>query len=75
LRIRKSKMTKNTLTSFEESSKVGNLCPPSITMSEYVDPKRLTEAAMAVCRDLHLSPEDLYDRTLEEFERDMRKES
>jgi len=32
-----------------------------------IDPRRLTEAALGVCRELHITPDDLYDKTPEEF--------
>lgn len=37
------------------------------------DPRKLTEGAMAVCRDLHISVEDMFDKGMEEFERELGK--
>ena len=38
-----------------------------------VDAKRLTEGAIAVCRDLHINQEDLLDKTMEDFQNEIFK--
>lgn len=36
----------------------------------FVDPRRLTEGALNACRELHINPVDLMDKTQEDFSRD-----
>jgi hypothetical protein len=37
------------------------------------DPKKLTDGALAVCRDLHINIDDMFDKNLEDFERELGK--
>jgi hypothetical protein len=37
------------------------------------DPKKLTEGALAVCRDLHINIDDMFDKNMEDFERELGK--
>jgi hypothetical protein len=38
-----------------------------------IDSKKLTEGALAVCRDLHINVDDMFDKPLEEFENEIGK--
>ena len=38
-----------------------------------VDAKRLTEAAITACKDLHINQEDLLDKSLDDFQVELRK--
>ncbi len=37
------------------------------------DHKKLTDGALAVCRDLHINIDDMFDKNLEDFERELGK--
>lgn len=35
----------------------------------------MTEGAQAVCRDLHINAEEMYDKSMEDFEKELQKDN